>query len=112
MRTANNARKMVEKTIRKIQVPAYCPVEVGVHEEEKRGVVVEVKKVIAIMFISIIVIVPDAGPSVDVGMAIPPMVFVGDPDIGIVMDMSIFILKKGRCCGSGKPDYQQQFTPF
>lgn len=32
--------------MRKMQVPAYCPVLEGVQEVEKSGVVVEVKKVV------------------------------------------------------------------
>jgi hypothetical protein len=34
IRTANNARKMVAKNIKKMQVPVYCPVEFGVQDVE------------------------------------------------------------------------------
>lgn len=33
-RTAKNARKIVAKAIRNTQVPAYCPVELGVQADE------------------------------------------------------------------------------
>lgn len=36
---------MALRKIRKMQVPAYCAVDDGVQEREKRGVVVEVRKV-------------------------------------------------------------------
>src|SRR6266536_865799 len=38
--TASSARKIVARTMRKIHVPAYCPMFIGVHLEEYRGVVV------------------------------------------------------------------------
>jgi hypothetical protein len=85
-RTANNARKVVANTISAMHVPAYCPVEAGVQDLEKRGVLVEVKKVMAISFIPIIVVIPEE-PSVDVDMGIPAIVVVG----GIDIDMSMFI---------------------
>lgn len=68
---------MAAKTMRKIQVPAYTPVDVGVHAFEKSGVVVEAKKVIAIMLIGIIVSVP---------ISIEPGDAVAEP-IGMDMDM-------------------------
>jgi hypothetical protein len=88
---------MAAKAIRNMQVPAYCPVELGVQAMEKRGVLVEVKNVIAIESIDIIVIPDDdidMELSVELGMDIADVV-VGDPDIDIVMPdiyMS-FILK-------------------
>jgi hypothetical protein len=33
-RTANKARKMAAKAIRKMQVPAYCPVDMGIQDIE------------------------------------------------------------------------------
>jgi hypothetical protein len=53
---AIRARKMAAKAMRKMQVPAYCPAEVGVQDVEKSGVTVEEKKVMAIMLIGIIVL--------------------------------------------------------
>jgi hypothetical protein len=61
-------------------------VEAGVQELEKRGVLIEVKKVMAISFIPIIVVMPEE-PSVDVDMGIPAIVVVG----GIDIDMSMLI---------------------
>jgi hypothetical protein len=76
--------------MRNMQVPAYCPVEAGVQEEEKRAVVLEVKNVIVIWFIPII-IMPDAELSVDVGMDIPVVGVADESGMDIVMDISIFI---------------------
>ena len=53
-RIASKARKIVANAIRKMHVPAYWPVEAGVQAMEKRGVVVEVKNVIAIESMPII----------------------------------------------------------
>jgi hypothetical protein len=74
--------------MRNMQVPVYCPVDVGVQAVEKSGVLVEVKNVMAIMSIPIIVI-----PESDVGIDMPPIALVeeGDPDMGIVVDISMFI---------------------
>jgi hypothetical protein len=87
-RTANKARKMAAKAIRNMQVPAYCPIEVGVQAMEKRGVLVEVKNVIAIESIDMNV-VPDPDIdielSVELAMDIADVVVVGDPDVDIVM---------------------------
>ena len=66
---------MAAKAMRKMQVPAYCPVEVGVHVIEKSGVVVDEKKVMAIELIPIIVVVsisiePEVALAVAMGMVI------------------------------------------
>ncbi|KIW07055.1 uncharacterized protein PV09_01946 [Verruconis gallopava] len=45
---------MAERAMRNMHVPAYWPVEFGVQVDEKRGVVVDAKNVIAIVSISII----------------------------------------------------------
>ena len=92
MRTANNARKIAEKAMRKMQVPAYCPVELGVQAAENRGVEVAWKKVISIISMRIIVPISDGGVPDEVGMYIPPMALVGELVMGIVMDISMFIL--------------------
>lgn len=68
---------MVAKAIRNMQVPAYCPVVWGIQEDEKRAVLVEVKKVVAIESIVIIL---------DESMGMVP---VEDPGIGI----SILIIR-------------------
>lgn len=90
---------MVAKAIRNMQVPAYCPVELGVHDMEKRGVAVEVKKVIAIESIPIIVMLDDEDmgmePAVELAMDIADIVLVADPDPDIVMpgiDMSSILI--------------------
>ncbi|PQE06942.1 hypothetical protein CJF32_00009202 [Rutstroemia sp. NJR-2017a WRK4] len=99
-RTANKARKMAAKAIRNMQVPAYCPVEVGVQVIEKRGVLVEVKNVIAIVSIDINVVADediDKELSVELAMDIADVVVVGDPDVDIVMpdiDMSFILVVK------------------
>lgn len=89
---------MVAKAIRNMQVPAYCPVVLGVQEDEKRAVFVAVKKVMAIESIPIILdesmgMEPSVGvamgmePSVRVAMGIAAMVPAEDPGI----DISILI---------------------
>jgi hypothetical protein len=89
MRKASNARKIAASAMRNMQVPAYCPVDVGVQAVEKSGVLVEVKKVMLIMSMLIIVI-----PESAVGIDMPPIALVGegDSDMGIVIDASIFIM--------------------
>jgi hypothetical protein len=85
---------MIAKAIKNMQVPAYCPVELGVHVMENRGVVVDVKKVIAIESIPIMV-VSDEDIADDVAIDIADVVLAGDPDIDIVMlDMSILAVLK------------------
>lgn len=79
---ANNALKIVAMMMRNMQVALYWPVVAGVQDMEKRGVVVEVKKVMAILSIPIIVDMPSV--EVDIGMS--AIVAVGD--------MPMFILKK------------------
>jgi hypothetical protein len=90
IRTARSARKIVEKTIRNMHVPAYCPTEVGVQDMEKRGVLVDVKKVMAIASIPIIVMPEDAVP-VELGIDMSPIVVVGELDMGMVIDISMFV---------------------
>jgi hypothetical protein len=80
---------MMAKSMRNMQVPAYCPVDAGFQDEEKRAVVLEVKKVMVIW--SIPIIIADDELSVDVGMAIPAAAAVDDSGIVIVMDISMFI---------------------
>jgi len=62
-----------------MQVPAYFPVESGVQADEKRGVVVEVKNVMAIMSMPIIDVLADMSmaPGVELAMSMPDMVLVG-----------------------------------
>ncbi|KAL1607902.1 hypothetical protein SLS60_002840 [Paraconiothyrium brasiliense] len=69
---------MAANAMRKMQVPAYCPGEVGVQVIEKRGVVVEEKKVIAIILIGIMVLV---------FMSMEP-----DVALAVAMDMDIDML--------------------
>jgi hypothetical protein len=93
-RTASNARKVVAKMMRNMHVALYWPVVAGVQDIEKRGVVVEVKKVMAILSIPIMdVDVIPVDPSVEVDMGISAIVVVGDIDI----DISMFILKGAIC---------------
>jgi hypothetical protein len=89
-RAASSARNMIAKAMRNMQVPAYCPVEAGFQDEEKRAVVVEVKKVMDIWSIPIIMLGVEL--SVDVGMDIPAIAVVEDPDMDVVMDISMFML--------------------
>jgi len=88
-RMANNALKIVAKMMRNMQVALYWPVVVGIQDMEKRGVVVEVKNVMAILSIPIMDVIP-IDPSVEVDIGISAMVVVGDIDI----DISMFIFRK------------------
>jgi hypothetical protein len=81
---------MMARAMRNMQVPAYCPVEAGFQDEEKRAVVVEVKKVMVIW--SMLIIMPGVELSLDVGMDMPAIAVVDDPDMDVVMDISMFIL--------------------
>lgn len=64
---------MADRSIRKMQVPAYFPVESGVQALEKRGVVVEVKKVMAIVSMPIIDVLEcmSMESDVELGIGIP-----------------------------------------
>lgn len=75
----------------KMQVPAYCPFVPGVHSVEKRGVLKETKKVMAMSAMLIDILESDMSMSmeeVDVAMDIPVDVAV-DMDI-VIWDISIF----------------------
>jgi hypothetical protein len=91
IRNANSARKIAAKAMRKMQVPAYCHVELGVQAVENRGVEFAWKKVISMMFMPFIFSMLDEEVPVEVGIGIgiPSMEFVG---IGIVVDTFISIL--------------------
>lgn len=93
IRTARSARNMVEKTIRNMHVPAYSPVELGIQDMEYRGVLVDLKNVMVIWSIPIIAM-PDDEIPVELGIDMPPMVIVGEPDM--VVDISMFTM----ACGS------------
>jgi hypothetical protein len=83
---------MIENTTRKMQVPAYCPVEAGTQDMEKRGVLVDVKNVMAIWSMPIIVVMPDIDElPVAVGIDIPAIVVVD-------IVMSIFIFTRLMLC--------------
>lgn len=89
---ASSALKIAAKTIKKMHVPAYCPVVVGVHDMDHNGVVVDVKKTMAISFAPInMLLFIDIEASLEVGMDIPDMVEDAMPDI--VM-LPIFILTR------------------
>jgi hypothetical protein len=77
---------MADKSIRKMQVPAYFPVESGVQAEEKRGVFVEVKNVMAIISMPIIDVLEDMSIAPGVWLAISMSVMVlGGAAVVIVM---------------------------
>ncbi|KAF2995644.1 hypothetical protein E8E13_000471 [Curvularia kusanoi] len=82
-RNATNKRNMAASAIKKIQIPAYCPVLWGVNDFDQSGVEVDTKKVIAIVSAPIIVIEVD---EVEVGIDIAPVMVA---DIAVVIDMSI-----------------------
>lgn len=90
---------MSEMMMRKMQVPAYCPVFVGVQVMENRGVLVDVKKVMAMSFIPIMDMevdeavvmdeVVDMGMLVDVDMAV----------MLLVIDISMILPRRWRLDG-------------
>ena len=74
------------RTIRNMHAPAYCPLDVGVHDIENSGVFEPKKKTIAMLSIPIIE-APWVAISVEVPMAMPDIVEVGDVDIDILESM-------------------------
>jgi hypothetical protein len=68
-----------------MQVPAYRPAPFGVHAFENRGVVVEVKKVIAMSSMPIMLEDDMSVELVELGMDIPDIVDVGVSVTDIVM---------------------------
>jgi hypothetical protein len=70
--TASSARKITARMMRKIQVPAYCPIFMGVHMEEYRGVIVLLKNVMDISDIDMVV-----------------MEDIEEPDMSIVVDVEV-----------------------
>lgn len=90
-RIATSARNTAASAMRKIQVPAYCPLVVGVQDVEKRGVREDVKKVISMLDMGMDMLEVesmDMEGEVEEGMAMFFMVAVGDMDM--VVCMSIF----------------------
>lgn len=85
-RKASRPRKSAANAIKNMHVPAYWPVVVGVHAIEKSGVLVEVKKVMAIESIPIIDMESMVSPA-EVAIGMPGIVVLGEPedDIGIIM---------------------------
>jgi len=54
------------RIMRKIQVPAYCPIFMGVHMEEYRGVIVLLKNVMDISDIDMVVMEDTEEPDVSI----------------------------------------------
>ncbi|KAK5191955.1 hypothetical protein LTR92_007902 [Exophiala xenobiotica] len=79
------------KATRKMQVAVYCPMLSGVQDHEKRGVVVEMKKTMAMDSIPMSVLDDD-----DIGMElaidIPDVVEVGEADVDMVILMPLMPL--------------------
>lgn len=91
---ASKPRQMAASAMRIMQVPAYWPVVMGVHGIEKRGVLVDVKKVMAILSMPINVSwCPEIGMECDVELpiAIPDIVMVGELVVDMVMLMSCML---------------------
>ena len=59
---------MIARIMRKMQVPAYAPVVVGVQAAEKSGVEVELKNITPTEPIDIEVLVSEEGEEVGIGM--------------------------------------------
>lgn len=83
---ARIARKMTARTIKNMHVPAYCPVDAGVHAVEYKGVLVPEKKTIIMSSIPIIM-VPPLLMELAVLMALPAIVEVGEPAMLVIDDI-------------------------
>src|SRR4051812_41597923 len=81
---ARRTRMITASAMMKMHVPAYWPCVPGVHSVEKRGVLKETKKVIAMSAIDMDMSdMPDMDDEVDVAMDMPVVVA-----MDIVFDMS------------------------
>lgn len=94
-------RRITERAMRKMQVPAYWPLFAGVQVVEKRGVLVEVKNVIAMvdmdMDMDIGEDMPDMEEPVEVAMAMDVVMDMdmdmgmGIVDVDVATDMDVVI---------------------
>lgn len=86
---------MTASAMMKMHVPAYWPFVSGVHSVEKRGVLKETKKVIAMSAIDMDMSdMPDIDDDVDVAMDMPVVVAM---DIVVDMsDMSIVAIQRAK----------------
>lgn len=92
---------MDAKAIRNMQVPAYCPVELGLHDHVNKGVLEEVKNTIAIESIPISMLEDDdmgIELPVEVAIDIPDIVEVGESDTEIVILMPLILLSMIEVC--------------
>lgn len=93
-RSASKARKIAARAIRKIHVPAYCPVDLGVQAIEKSGVVVDEKNVMAMSLMPIMLLEEDISiEPVGVAMFIPDIAAVGMSAVVMVIP-SMFIVTR------------------
>jgi hypothetical protein len=107
---ARRTRRMTARTIKKIQVPAYWPSDVGVQSSEKRGVLNEVKKV---MIISDMVMVmeesdiPDMPDmeSVAVDEAMDIVMDMGPVDVAVAIDIDVVISLMSIFAGEGNESW-------
>jgi len=83
--------------MRKIQVPAYSPEFLGVQVAEKRGVLVEVKKVMAMVDMSIAMDEEDdmSMLEVEVGIAMPVIV-AAIAEVDVAVDMAILSMSMAK----------------
>lgn len=91
---ASRTRRMTARTIRKIHVPAYWPLVVGVQVSEKRGVLKEVKKVMIMSDMDMVMEEPMSieDIEVEVDIDIDDVEVAIDIVVLISMSISIFIL--------------------
>jgi hypothetical protein len=64
-RNASRSRKMVANAMRNMQIPAYCPVVLGVNVDDQREVPVDVKNTMVIGSMSAIVVVSEGDVDMD-----------------------------------------------
>lgn len=103
---AMRTRRITARTIKKMQVPAYWPLDVGVQSSEKRGVLNEVKKVMIISDIVIVIEEPDmpdmpdmaVEEAVDIAMDMVPVEVAVAVDIDVVISLiSMLVSEYDKC---------------
>ncbi|RAR01527.1 hypothetical protein DDE82_006406 [Stemphylium lycopersici] len=87
-RIATKARNSAASTMRKMHVPAYCPESLGVQVVENRGVLVEVKKVMAMVDMSIFMDEEDDMSMLEVEVGMETSVMVAIDMVILFMSMA------------------------
>jgi hypothetical protein len=81
---------MVAKAMRKMQIPAYCPVVLGVKPDDHRDVLVDVENTVAMVFMSVIVVVSEDDVDMDMAELIVELAMAMDVAIELMSIMVIW----------------------